>query len=121
MVADYPVCLLEDGLAESDWEGWKLLNRRLGAPSSWSGDDIFCTNPAIIARGIEEDIANSTLIKLNQIGTLTETIAATRLAAVPRLGRLRVPPFRGDGRQLHRRHDRGPGHRSPQDGSALPR
>ena len=80
MVADYPVCLLEDGLAESDWEGWKLLNRRLGSTIELVGDDIFCTNPAIIARGIEEDIANAALIKLNQIGTLTETIAATRLA-----------------------------------------
>ncbi len=80
MVADYPICLLEDGLAEGDWEGWKVLNRTLGATIELVGDDIFCTNPAIIARGIEEDIANSTLIKLNQIGTLTETIAATRLA-----------------------------------------
>ncbi len=80
MVADYPICLLEDGLAEADWESWKLLNRHLGATIELVGDDIFCTNPAIIARGIREDIANSTLIKLNQIGTLTETIAATRLA-----------------------------------------
>ncbi len=80
MVADYPICLLEDGLAEADWESWKLLNRQLGATIELVGDDIFCTNPAIIARGIREDIANSTLIKLNQIGTLTETIAATRLA-----------------------------------------
>jgi enolase len=80
MVADYPICLLEDGLAESDWESWKVLNRKLGATIELVGDDIFCTNPAIIARAIEEDIANSTLIKLNQIGTLTETIAATRLA-----------------------------------------
>jgi enolase len=80
MVADYPICLLEDGLAESDWESWKLLNRTLGAAIELVGDDIFCTNPAIIARAIEEDVANSTLIKLNQIGTLTETIAATRLA-----------------------------------------
>jgi enolase len=80
MVADYPICLLEDGLAESDWESWKVLNRALGATIELVGDDIFCTNPAIIARAIEEDIANSALIKLNQIGTLTETIAATRLA-----------------------------------------
>ena len=80
MIADYPICLLEDGLAEGDWESWKLLNSRLGATIELVGDDIFCTNPAIIARGIAEDIANSTLIKLNQIGTLTETVAATRLA-----------------------------------------
>jgi enolase len=80
MVSDYPICLLEDGLAESDWESWKVLNRALGATIELVGDDIFCTNPAIIARAIGEDIANSALIKLNQIGTLTETIAATRLA-----------------------------------------
>jgi len=80
MVADYPICLLEDGLAEGDWESWKLLNRQLGSTIELVGDDIFCTNPIIIARAIQDDIANSTLIKLNQIGTLTETIAATRLA-----------------------------------------
>jgi enolase len=80
LVTDYPICLLEDGLAESDWESWKVLNRRLGGTIELVGDDIFCTNPAIIARAIEEDIANAALIKLNQIGTLTETIAATRLA-----------------------------------------
>jgi len=80
MVADYPICLLKDGLAEGDWESWKLLNRTLGASIELVGDDIFCTNPAIIARAIKEDVANSTLIKLNQIGTVTETIAATRLA-----------------------------------------
>jgi enolase len=80
MVADYPICLLEDGLAESDWESWKILNRRLGSTVELVGDDIFCTNPAIISRAIEEDIANAALIKLNQIGSLTETIAATRLA-----------------------------------------
>lgn len=80
LVTDYPICLLEDGLAEDDWESWKILNRRLGATIELVGDDNLCTNPGIIARAIAEDIANSTLIKLNQIGTLTETIAATRLA-----------------------------------------
>ncbi len=80
LVSDYPICLLEDGLAEDDWESWKLLNRRLGQTIELVGDDIFCTNPELIARGIEDDIANSALIKLNQIGTLTETFAATRLA-----------------------------------------
>ncbi|MFZ0994820.1 MAG: phosphopyruvate hydratase [Candidatus Dormiibacterota bacterium] len=80
MVNDYPICLLEDGLAENDWDGWKVLNGQLGSSIELVGDDIFCTNPAIIARAIAEDIANSTLIKLNQIGTLTETIAAARLA-----------------------------------------
>ncbi len=76
----YPLVLLEDGMAQDDWAGWALLNQRLGSRIELVGDDIFCTNPDIIARGIEEDIANAVLIKLNQIGTLTETIAATRLA-----------------------------------------
>jgi enolase len=80
LVSDYPICLLEDGLAEQDWESWKLLNKRLGPLIELVGDDIFCTNPVIIERGIHDDIANAALIKLNQIGTLTETIAATRLA-----------------------------------------
>jgi enolase len=80
LVSDYPICLLEDGLAEQDWESWKLLNKRLGPVIELVGDDIFCTNPVIIERGIQDDIANAALIKLNQIGTLTETIAATRLA-----------------------------------------
>jgi enolase len=80
LVSDYPICLLEDGLAEQDWESWKLLNKCLGPVIELVGDDIFCTNPVIIERGIHDDIANAALIKLNQIGTLTETIAATRLA-----------------------------------------
>ncbi|HFD79042.1 MAG TPA: phosphopyruvate hydratase [Gammaproteobacteria bacterium] len=76
----YPLVLLEDGMAQDDWDGWKRLNQRLGARIELVGDDVFCTNPQIIARGIEEDIANAVLIKLNQIGTLTETVEATRLA-----------------------------------------
>ncbi len=80
LVKDYPLCLLEDGLAEDDWEGWRLLNQRLGDTIELVGDDIFCTNPEIISRAIADDVANATLIKLNQIGTVTETIAATRLA-----------------------------------------
>ncbi len=76
----YPLVLLEDGMAQDDWSGWQVLNQILGEKIELVGDDIFCTNPAIIARGIEQDIANAVLIKLNQIGTLTETIAATRLA-----------------------------------------
>ncbi|HHJ18824.1 MAG TPA: phosphopyruvate hydratase [Gammaproteobacteria bacterium] len=80
LVDEYPLVLLEDGMAQDDWEGWKLLKQRLGASIELVGDDVFCTNPSIIARGIQEDIANAVLIKLNQIGTLTEAIAATRLA-----------------------------------------
>ncbi len=80
LVKAYPLVLLEDGMAEDDWPGWKTLNARLGGRIELVGDDVFCTNPQIIARGIEEDIANAVLIKLNQIGTLTETMGATRLA-----------------------------------------
>jgi enolase len=80
LVQTHPIVLLEDGMAEDDWAGWKQLNAALGARIELVGDDIFCTNPTIIARGIAENIANAVLIKLNQIGTLTETIAATRLA-----------------------------------------
>ncbi len=79
-VAKYPIAVLEDGLAEDDWEGWKLLNRELGGKIELVGDDIFVTNVERIQRGISEDVANAVLIKLNQIGTLTETIAAVQLA-----------------------------------------
>ena len=80
LVENYPLVLLEDGMAQDDWSGWQLINKTLGDRIELVGDDVFCTNPAIIARGIEDNIANAVLIKLNQIGTLTETIAATRLA-----------------------------------------
>lgn len=79
-VAKYPIAVLEDGLAEDDWDGWKILNRELGDKIELVGDDIFVTNVERIQRGINEDIANAVLIKLNQIGTLTETIAAVNLA-----------------------------------------
>ena len=79
-VSKYPIAVLEDGLAEDDWDGWKLLNRELGEKIELVGDDLFVTNVVRIARGIEEDVANAVLIKLNQIGTLTETNAAVRLA-----------------------------------------
>lgn len=76
----YPIISIEDGLAEDDWEGWKLLNQKLGHKIQLVGDDIFVTNVERIKRGIAEDIANSVLIKLNQIGTLTETIQAIETA-----------------------------------------
>ena len=79
-VDNYPISLLEDGLAEDDWDGWKLLNQKLGHKIEIVGDDIFVTNVERIARGIKENIANAVLIKPNQIGTLTETIAAVRMA-----------------------------------------
>ena len=76
----YPIRVIEDGLAEDDWEGWKLLNKTLGATTELVGDDLFVTNVKRIGRGIEEQAANAVLIKLNQIGTLTETIAAIEMA-----------------------------------------
>ncbi len=76
----YPIISLEDGLAEDDWEGWKLLNQSLGSKVELIGDDIFVTNVQRIARGIADNVANAVLIKLNQIGTLSETIAAIEVA-----------------------------------------
>jgi enolase len=76
----YPVISIEDGLAEDDWEGWKLLSQKLGSKIQLVGDDIFVTNVERIKKGITENLANSVLIKLNQIGTLTETIKAIETA-----------------------------------------
>ena len=76
----YPFLVLEDGLAEDDWDGWKALNRELGGKLELVGDDLFVTNVERIQRGIDENAANAVLIKLNQIGSLTETIAAVNLA-----------------------------------------
>jgi enolase len=77
----YPILTIEDGMAESDWEGWALLTRRLGQKLQLVGDDLFVTNTEILARGISEGVANAILIKPNQIGTLTETLAAIEMAA----------------------------------------
>jgi enolase len=79
-LAKYPIISLEDGLAEDDWPGWVELNARLGSKVQLMGDDIVVTNPAIIARAIDEKAMNSILIKLNQIGTVTETMAAIEMA-----------------------------------------
>ncbi len=79
-VSKYPIIVIEDGLAEDDWEGWKLLNKTLGDRVELVGDDLFVTNVQRIARGIKENAANGVLIKLNQIGTLSETIAAITMA-----------------------------------------
>jgi len=80
MISKYPLISIEDGLSENDWDGWKVLTRRLGKKVQLVGDDIFVTNKKIIKKGIEEGIANSVLIKLNQIGTLTETLDAIEIA-----------------------------------------
>ncbi len=80
MIDKYPICSIEDGLAENDWTGWKKMNAKLGSKIQIVGDDVFVTNPKIIAKGIKDNIANSVLIKLNQIGTVTETIDAINMA-----------------------------------------
>ncbi|MFZ1427717.1 MAG: phosphopyruvate hydratase [Geminicoccaceae bacterium] len=76
----FPIVSVEDGMAEGDWEGWRMLTEALGEEVQLVGDDLFVTNPAILAKGIEEGVANSILIKVNQIGTLTETMEAIQLA-----------------------------------------
>ena len=77
----YPILSIEDGMAEFDWDGWKKITGRLGSKIQLVGDDLFVTNPAILAKGIELGVANSILIKVNQIGSLTETLDAMELAA----------------------------------------
>jgi len=77
----YPIILLEDGMGENDWEGWRNLTIALGGQIELVGDDIFCTNPAILQQGIDKGIGNAILIKLNQIGTVTETLDTMELAA----------------------------------------
>ena len=79
-IKKYPIIVLEDGLAEDDWDGWKLLNEKLGDKIELVGDDLFVTNVNRIERGIAENVANAVLIKLNQIGTLTETVEAVQIA-----------------------------------------
>ncbi len=79
-VEKYPICSIEDGFAQDDWDGWKLMTERLGDKIQLVGDDLFVTNTKRLQRGIDEGVANSILIKLNQIGTLTETIEAIELA-----------------------------------------
>ena len=80
LAGKYPIISIEDGMAEGDWDGWKLLTDKLGKSVQIVGDDLFVTNPAILKEGIKKGIANSILIKVNQIGTLTETFAAVEMA-----------------------------------------
>jgi enolase len=79
-VDQYPIISIEDAMDEGDWDGWKILTERLGNRVQLVGDDLFVTNTDILKRGIEEKVANSILIKFNQIGTLTETLAAIDMA-----------------------------------------
>ena len=80
LVNKYPIVSIEDGMSEHDWEGWKLLTERLGKKVQLVGDDLFVTNPAILSEGIAQGLANSLLVKVNQIGTLSETLKAVDLA-----------------------------------------
>ena len=82
IVADYPVVSIEDGCAEGDKAGWKLMTEKLGGKIHLIGDDLFVTNPKILAEGIRDGIANGLLVKVNQIGTITETLEAVRMAQV---------------------------------------
>jgi enolase len=78
--ARYPIISIEDGMAEGDWDGWKMLTDKLGKKVQLVGDDVFVTNPKILREGIQKGVANSILIKINQIGTLSETFAAIEMA-----------------------------------------
>ena len=114
-INEYPIISIEDGLAEDDWDGWNLLRQRLGNRIQLVGDDLFVTNTERLKRGIEEQSANSILIKLNQIGTLTETLEAIEMAkrasftavvstvqARPKIRQLptwSLPPTQGKSRQ----------------------
>ena len=80
LAAAYPILSIEDGLAEGDWEGWRSMTKELGGKMLLVGDDVFVTNPEILARGIKDGVGNALLVKLNQIGTLTETLEAVRMA-----------------------------------------
>src|SRR5207302_3552912 len=79
-VRDYPIVSIEDGLAEDDWEGWKMLTDQVGSKIQLVGDDLFVTNTARLQQGIDKGVANSILIKVNQIGTVSETLDAIDLA-----------------------------------------
>jgi enolase len=80
LVANYPIYSIEDGMAEDDWDGWAELTRALGAKVQLVGDDLFVTNPKRLAEGIAKGVANAVLVKVNQIGTLTETLETVEVA-----------------------------------------
>ena len=114
----YPIVSLEDGCAESDWTNWKKLTDKLGGKVQLVGDDIFVTNVKFLRKGIDTGTANSILVKVNQIGSLTETLDAVELAQDERLHRGPQPSLRRDGRRHHRGH-RG-GHQCRPDQDRLP-
>ena len=121
MVDAFPIWSIEDGLGESDHDGWQRLTVRLGDRVQLVGDDNFCTNPAIIADAIADGIGNAALIKLNQIGTVTETLEAMAICHRAGYGADGVAPLRGDTRHLHRRPRRRHRLRADQDRRPGPR
>ena len=109
LAARYPIVSIEDGMDEEDWDGWKALTDRIGEHVQLVGDDLFVTNTERLRRGIESGVANSILIKVNQIGTLTETLEAIRMARDAGYTAVDVPPLgrdRGRDDRRPRRRDR---------------
>ncbi len=94
LVNRFPIISIEDGMAEDDWAGWKILTDLLGKRVQLVGDDLFVTNTERLAEGIEKGVANSILVKVNQIGSLTETLDAVRYGAARRLYQRDVAPLR---------------------------
>ena len=115
LAARYPIVSLEDGMAEEDWDGWKTLTERVGERLQLVGDDVFVTNTERLQRGIELGVANSILVKVNQIGTLTETLAAIAHGPRGRLHRGDEPPLGRDRGRDDRRSRGGDGLRADQD------
>ena len=86
LISDYPVISIEDGLAEEDWDAWKKLTEKIGRKCQLVGDDLFVTNPIRLKKGIDNNVANAILIKVNQIGSLTETLRAIKMAQNAKYG-----------------------------------
>ncbi len=115
----YPIISIEDGMAEDDWDGWKYLTDRLGKNIQLVGDDVFVTNTKILKQGIAKGVANSILIKINQIGTLSETFAAITMATRARYTSV-ISHRSGETEDRHHRRHRGWHQRGPdQDGVAV--
>ena len=106
LVAGYPIVSIEDGMAEDDWDGWKALTELIGDNCQLVGDDLFVTNSARLRDGIKRGVANSILVKVNQIGTLSETLDAVETAHKAALHGGHVPPLRRDRGRNHRRSRR---------------
>ena len=107
LIKKFPIVSIEDGLAEDDWKGWKAMTSRLGKKIQLVGDDLFVTNPNRLRRGIREGVGNAILIKLNQIGTLTETLEVIEIAKKAGLSDHHLPSFRRDRGHNHFRFGRG--------------